>query len=138
MRVHRDRDPPAELLDAVGAVLRELLAPGETIGIDYAPSDLPSAWIVVAEFGDGTSTGVEITTDSAHAGILAAAADNLQQAVIDHVREARPKCPYHAHPLVARIVRDGAVWACPRGDGTWPIGSLGPPDQTGGDHIDRA
>jgi hypothetical protein len=125
--MHRDQQPPPALVDAVALALRDLVAPGEEVDVSYGESDVPAAWIVVVEFADGTRTGFEVLTCGLPVERLAATADHLQQALIDHVGEARPACPHHAHPLVATVVDQVAVWACPQDTGTWPIGSLGPP-----------
>ena len=129
--MRRDHLPSHALLDAVASALRDLVAPGEEINVSYSESDTPTAWIVIVEFADGVRSGFEVVTSAPPAELVATTADNLQQAMIDHVGEARPVCPYHPHPLVATTVDGVAVWACPQGDGAWPIGSIGRPNASG-------
>jgi hypothetical protein len=51
-------------------------------------------------------------------------ADGLQEAYIDEYWQARPRCPFHEHPLSADVDGDIAIWGCPRGIWKRPIGSL--------------
>ena len=58
--------------------------------------------------------------------LLVIVADRLQDAYIDLLWEARPRCPLHHHPLNADDIGDKPAWVCPKGTGwTRPIGSLG-------------
>jgi hypothetical protein len=52
-------------------------------------------------------------------------AQSIQDAVIEEVREARPACPVHGHPLTPVATPSGSIWECPDGAKIWscPIGS---------------
>jgi hypothetical protein len=51
--------------------------------------------------------------------------DAVQDALIEEVHGAWPPCPAHGHPLEVEDGSDGvAVWACPRGAPTVPVGQL--------------
>jgi hypothetical protein len=80
-------------------------------------------WMVLAGFGAG-GTGVFAQAGQAWPDLLATVADGLQEAYIDDFWEARPRCPFHQHPLLADVAGDIAIWRCPHGVWTRPIGSL--------------
>jgi len=46
-------------------------------------------------------------------------AESIQDAVIEEVREARPACPLHGHPLRPVATPSGSVWECPDGKSLW-------------------
>jgi hypothetical protein len=84
-----------------------------------------STWLVYLEEGGQVSGfGVSIDGESLE-GLVATVADRLQDAYIDHLWEARPRCPLHEHPLTASTLEGEAVWACPAESG-WKraVGSL--------------
>jgi hypothetical protein len=80
-------------------------------------------WMVLVHFGIA-GTGVFANVGQAWPDLLATVADGLQEAYIDDFWEARPRCPFHEHPLLADVAGDIAIWRCPRGIWTRPIGSL--------------
>jgi hypothetical protein len=96
----------------------------------FGPSIAPepgddSFWMVfLGQGGQGSGFGVSVEGES-FVGVLVTVADRLQDVYIDHLWEARPRCPFHEHPLSACELDGEAVWACPAESG-WkrPIGSL--------------
>ena len=117
--------PPATLVTATTAALRDLVNSGNGVNISYEPSDASSdAWIVMLNFADGSRTGFEVVSCQGMGTLGAAVADGLQQGLIDYLQTAVPRCPSHEHPLVAEEIEGVAVWSCPRSGETWPIGSL--------------
>ena len=46
-------------------------------------------------------------------------AQSIQDAVIEEVREARPACPLHGHPLNPVATPSGSFWECPEGAAVW-------------------
>ena len=46
-------------------------------------------------------------------------AQSMQDTVIEEVREARPACPVHGHPLNPAATPSGSLWQCPEGPGVW-------------------
>jgi hypothetical protein len=46
-------------------------------------------------------------------------AQSIQDAVIEEVREARPACPLHGHPLNPVATPSGSFWECPEGAAIW-------------------
>jgi hypothetical protein len=46
-------------------------------------------------------------------------AQAIQDTVIAEVREARPACPLHGHPLNPVATPTGSFWECPDGAGIW-------------------
>jgi hypothetical protein len=80
-------------------------------------------WMVLARFGKG-GTGVFANAGQAWPDLLATVADGLREAYIDEYWEARPRCPFHEHPLSATVDGDTAIWACPHGIWKRPIGGL--------------
>jgi hypothetical protein len=46
-------------------------------------------------------------------------AQAIQDTVIEEVREARPACPLHGHPLNPVATPSGSFWECPDGAGIW-------------------
>jgi hypothetical protein len=80
-------------------------------------------WMVRASFAMA-ETGVFAHAGQAWPDLVATVADGLQEAYIDEFWEARPRCPFHEHPLDARVDGDTAIWACPHGIWKRPIGSL--------------
>jgi hypothetical protein len=79
--------------------------------------------MVLVRFGIA-GTGVFANVGQAWPDLLATVADGLREAYIDDFWEARPRCPFHEHPLNATVDGDIAMWACPHGIWTRPIGSL--------------
>lgn len=80
-------------------------------------------WMVLTWFRGG-GTGVFANVGQTWPDLLSTVADGLQEAYIDEYWEARPRCPYHEHPLAATVDGDTAIWACPHGIWKRPIGSL--------------
>lgn len=87
----------------------------------------PGYWDIVAAFGDGTEIGFRVDVDGQPpAALLAAVADGLQTAFIEHLRSAVPLCPGHPHPLTAATRGDAGVWICPAtGETRCAIGDYG-------------
>lgn len=63
-----------------------------------------------------TGTGIHVPAGAPKAEQVASLADQIQELVIEELHEAWPPCPKHPanHPLAPELVRDQAVWRCPR------------------------
>ena len=91
-------------------------------------------WLSYEDIGNGQlmvrasfrvgGTGVFANVGQAWPELLSTVADGLQEAYVDEFWEARPRCPFHEHPLNATIDGDAAIWACPHGIWQRPIGAL--------------
>jgi hypothetical protein len=46
-------------------------------------------------------------------------AQSIQDSIIEEVREARPACPVHGHPLNPAATPTGSLWQCPEGPDVW-------------------
>jgi hypothetical protein len=120
-------EPGALVRRAVEVARLDLEVGGAT---GFRPSVAPepgddSFWMVfLGQGGQGSGLGVSIEGES-FVSVLATVADRLQDVYIDHLWEARPRCPVHEHPLSACELDGEAVWICP-GESGWkrPIGSL--------------
>src|SRR5262245_22906065 len=67
-------------------------------------------WLVVV---DGAPEGGFVISDQGESeGSVAAAADQVQDHVIDALQRAWPKCPEHEHPLRPTVIDSQAVWVC--------------------------
>lgn len=85
-------------------------------GLDWGIEGLTSVLLILdgAIAGVvGVETGLDPQDRAAMSFALAAAADQLQNDVIEASRQAWPKCPLHDHPLKAEERNDIAVWVCP-------------------------
>ncbi|MEW2501528.1 hypothetical protein AB0878_13715 [Amycolatopsis sp. NPDC047767] len=78
--------------------------------------------VVTASSPDGSSFGFGIP-DGPAASRLAAAADRLQDFVVEHLRVGLPPVPGTARPARAHLHDDVALWADDRTAWTCPIGS---------------
>jgi hypothetical protein len=119
---------PSERLSRAVELVRADLEVGGATGFRLSPvreSGDDEFWVVyVGQRGQGSGFGVPVEGES-FASLLVIVADRLQDVYIDLLWEARPRCPLHAHPLVAREHDGESAWVCPAESG-WkrPIGSL--------------
>lgn len=116
-------DPPTEFERAAEIAVADILAGMERRARLSYEDKGDGRWMVLVRFGQG-GTGVFADTGQAWADLLSTVADGLQEAYIDDYWEARPRCPFHEHPLNATVKGDIALWACPHGIWKRPIGSL--------------
>jgi hypothetical protein len=129
---------PDMLVTMTDEVLASALAP---VLRDLARSGLPapriesSDWIVdpnqpsaMLWATDGSGTGVHVSRFDSPEGRIAAAADKVQEWVLDELwGRPWPECPRHpaSHPMEARATEVAAVWFCPvDGSDVRVIGSL--------------
>jgi hypothetical protein len=108
-------DVPSELTDALDIVLSDLQRPKPVhLGFGYVPSS-ETLWITEAERPD-EHIGYEVQGESGE-NLVVDLANYLQDQVLPESQgawgEARPRCPGHAHPAEARLVKDEAWWICP-------------------------
>jgi hypothetical protein len=121
------REPSALVRRAVELARVDLEVGGATgfrPSVAPEPGD-PTFWLVnLAAHGQGSGFGVSVEGEGFES-LLATVADRLQDVYIDHLWEARPRCPLHEHPLNALELDGEAVWVCPA-ESAWrrPIGSL--------------
>src|SRR5688500_11362642 len=94
-------EPSAVLRRAVELARVDLEVGGAT---GFSPSiapqrDNPSWWLVdmTAQVGGGGGFGVSVEGES-FGSLVSTVADRLQDVYIDHLWEARPRCPLHEHP----------------------------------------
>jgi len=120
----------ADLLDgALAPVLRDVRATGAPEpGVDgYGWVDDPTVASAMLR-GD---TGLIVVVDVPEANRIAAAADQVQEWVIEELWGSSttnwPACPHHraSHPLRPVVLDGVATWICPNdGDPIGPVGSL--------------
>jgi len=123
-------DLPADLIEKLQPILRDVGTAGLDIRLGRAGWDTYSAESFVMYFVNGSGRGIQwgagTTPDD-----LVMAMDTIQ----DEVVEARwavglgvswPVCAGHEHPLRPRLVEGRAVWQCPETNQVVaPIGGLG-------------
>jgi hypothetical protein len=115
----------ARAVDLVRGDLESGGATGFGVSIVREPGD-DRAWTVKVSDGPWRSgVGGLMPQGATATSLLVIVADRLQDAYIDLLWEARPRCPLHEHPLTADDIGDKGVWVCPAGSG-WsrPIGGL--------------
>lgn len=104
--------------DALAPILRDVAATTEVrVSIDEGgwSTDLgPSALIQT----EGGRVGVYVRLEDSEAERVVAAAEKVQEAVIEELwaRASNwPMCPLHrsTHPMEARVVSERAWWTCP-------------------------
>jgi hypothetical protein len=129
MPADRTLPEPSALVRRAVELARVDLEVGGATGfkLSVAPeSGDPTFWLVMLGAPDGVGSGFGVSVEGeGFESVLATVADRLQDVWIDHVWEARPRCPLHEHPLNALELDGEAVWVCPAESG-WkrPIGSL--------------
>jgi hypothetical protein len=126
---------PALLVEAAELVLADLRdGDGPEVRLDFQPApDDARSWRVSAVFADMV-VGFEVAVaPQLCSALTVAVADGLQQAFIEHLWQARPLCPLHAHPLSAEDAEGQARWICPT-SGAWscPIGAYHETTDRGG------
>ena len=115
--------PPDVLRRAAEIALADVTAPsGEPGTLSYEHLG-DGQWLVHVCFR-GAMTGCQVDATQDWADLVAALADLSSEALIDELWEAHPRCPLHEHPLLPIAVGGAAVWECPAGEWSAPIGSL--------------
>lgn len=124
-RCHRSgqtRPMHPEIEAALAPVLRDVCS---TAGItplilDTPPVNDPSVANIVLTSPDGSATGVRLELDRPFVAQVIAAADQVQEWVIEELWAAGrsatwPECTFHSggHPMSARAQGGEAVWVCP-------------------------
>lgn len=89
------------------------------LSLGYSELETPGFASILVDVDDVGVGGFAFGLDTAMRGaqLLVHLADGIQEHIsdIESARgEARPPCPEHAHPVVAREVDGEAWWVCPR------------------------
>lgn len=109
----RGRGLPEPLRGPAHAVLRDLEGPTPLNGI-YLTVEGSSALCLFEADGTGGGQTPE-PQDSTDAALLVAIADVLQGELAERLvawGEARPPCPWHAHPARPALIDGEAWWMC--------------------------
>ena len=80
------------------------------------------SWAGIAYLGGRRSLVIEVSAsylESYREQLPFLLAQALQDVVIEEVREARPACPLHGHPLIPVATPSGSFWECPEGAAIW-------------------
>jgi hypothetical protein len=80
------------------------------------------SWAGIAYLRGRRSLVIEVGAsyvESYREQLLFLLAQSIQDAVIEEVREARPACPLHGHPLNPVATPSGSFWECPEGAAIW-------------------
>lgn len=113
---------PEEPLDAKLAVLADrvvsdLQHDGELdIRLAQRPPRQPAPRVVIVTI-DGTKYGFGVDPESSPTELILSLAEGIQEHLAESSvawGQARPRCPWHPHPLEPRIVAGRACWVCPR------------------------
>jgi hypothetical protein len=103
---------PRRVAEGAEGVLNDLQGNDPiTISLSYRP-DVGGVIVTVAE----CSYGFGIDPGAPSAEMLVALAEGIQEHLPECPAawgEARPACPGHPHPAVAKLVGDSAYWVCP-------------------------
>jgi hypothetical protein len=118
-----------EVAELVEAVWQDLQGPAPARGVhlEVIPGDEGEATEIAIWEDKRTETRITVPSDMSEADHVIHVAEGLQDALAEMRAawgQARPPCPFHTHPLRARLIRGVPMWWCPvRREGVLAIGA---------------
>ena len=73
-------------------------------------------WLITTHLAEGGGWGFGVDITAPIPDLLVSIADGIQEHIAEQAQtwaQARPPCPGHRHPAVARVIDGTAWWTCP-------------------------